>query len=200
MKRLLIILLSLSFFSGCALVDRDVELTYHPGKIIQSGHEGKIYIEKPQDVSNIPKNKKGLKIIGNVKNSAGMETADIVTASDIGDWIAYAYAEELAAAGYEVETILSMPESVPKGISFSFKNLVIDTDMGFMTLGGVAEVSFDVIIWGDDEKIATVRVEGKGQERSAVISNELYGVAARNALTDAVSNSLPRIIKILEED
>lgn len=188
----------LMLFTGCALVDRNIPLTYKCSNL-ESGKNGNFYIEKPKEITSLPHNKKGQSDIGDIRNSYGMRTADVVTTTDIGEWIASAYAQELTHAGYSVHTVPSLSEETTKGVRFAFKHINIDTDIDFFTIGAIAQVNYNILVFIDGKKVGTIDVEGASETRAGVISDEMYSTAIQQALGDAVKKSLPYLLKIAEK-
>jgi len=107
MAKLLIVLLIGSFAGGCAFGTRHVTLSYPPESNMgepsvayaitsQAGPEKTITFFQFKDL-RFDKSR-----IGNVQNTYGMDTADIIAENDVAEWINNAIIMELEGAGYKV--------------------------------------------------------------------------------------------------
>ncbi|MFH1798512.1 MAG: hypothetical protein ABH844_04120 [Candidatus Omnitrophota bacterium] len=82
--------------SGCAFGTRRPKLEYSAITPVCSQKDVRIRVEKISDV------RPDKDVIGNVRNGFGMKTADVVTTTDIADWVTNALKLELNNAGYKV--------------------------------------------------------------------------------------------------
>jgi hypothetical protein len=184
------LLISLTI-TGCAKYG-EIELTYVPINL-SSGKQGELFIEMPRDESHYRYSKNGFLVIGE------MGWQDVVTSSSPADWVVYAYAKELALAGYNVKTVEIIPDYAEKGLQFTLKHVYADSDIGLFTSGVIAQVKYDIMVWRNGVKVGTLQVEGKDQARSIPLTIKHYGLATRAALTDGVKRSLPNVVRLIDE-
>uniref|UniRef100_A0A7C4EK99 Lipoprotein n=1 Tax=Thermodesulfovibrio aggregans TaxID=86166 RepID=A0A7C4EK99_9BACT len=196
-KALTIILTGAVLLISCAFVDQKIDLTYER-TVNAKGGSGEVFIAKPKNNTGLNKKPTGEWIIGTVKNTYGMKTADVVTSNDIEDWIVKALMQELSFAGYTVTPVIELPEDVPKGIDLTILKVFVDQDVGFWTVGAISDVQFTVEIWKNGVKVKIFNVIAKGDERSIVGSAETKGISLRKALQSAMQQAVPEIIKTLE--
>jgi len=196
MRILLLITLAL-LLPSCAFVDQKVDLAYEAANI-GTGGSGDVYIARPIDNITQDKNAKGQLIIGTVKNTYGIKTADVVTEDSVSDWIVNAFTQELSFAGYKVHPVESLPDEVSKGLQIFIFRVFVDQDPGFFTVGAISEVCYNVQIWKNGENIAQINVKGKGDERSAMGSAETKGLSLKKALEASIQEAMPQIINALE--
>lgn len=197
LKTIAIILTGIILFAGCAFVDERVDLTYER-TVNAKGGTGEVYIAKPKDNTGLNKKPSGEIIIGTVKNTYGMKTADVITSNDIGDWIVKAFMQELSFAGYTVIPVTELPDDVPKGIDLTILRVFVDQDPGFWTVGAISDIQFTVEIWKNGVKVKIINVMAKGDERSVMGSAETKGISLKKALQSAMQQAIPEIIKTLE--
>lgn len=107
--KLLIVLLIGSFVSGCAFGTRHVTLSYPPesnmGELSVAGANAtplKPGSEKTIAFFRFNDHRVNKSRIGNVQNTYGMDTADVVAENDVAEWINSAIIVELEDAGYKV--------------------------------------------------------------------------------------------------
>lgn len=106
--RLLLVVLGMAALSGCAFGTRHVELSYPP----KTGDGGGLVAAARADTGKVPgccevilavsDRRTETRRIGNVRNGFGIDTADVVTDSGVTAWVAGAFRQELAEAGYTV--------------------------------------------------------------------------------------------------
>ena len=189
-------LLSCSTFLGCAFVDQKVDLTYER-LLIASGGYGDLFIAKAKEQHNLERKGSGV-IIGTVKNTYGMKTADVVTFDNVGDWIVNALSQELSSAGYNVKTVLVLPSDVIRGLNVTVLRLYVDQDPGFWTVGAITDLHFIVKAWRNGSKIKSFTLVAKGDDRSVAGSPKTKGISLRKALQSAMKQVVPEIVKTFD--
>lgn len=197
MLKTIVILAGILTILGCAFVDQRVELSYET-VVNAKGGSGDVFIAKPKETHNLNKKSSGEWIIGTVKNTYGMKTADVVTGNDIGDWIAGALLKELSLAGYNVIPVTELPEDVPKGIDITILRVFVDQDVGFWTVGAISDLQFTVELWKNGVKVKILNVSAKGDERDVMGTAQTKGISLKKALQSAMSQAVPEIIKTFE--
>lgn len=195
--KILLICTALLVLANCAFVDQKVDLSYE--KVVNArGGSGEVFIAKPKNSHNLNRKPSGDWIIGTVKNTYGMKTADVITSNDIGDWIVSALMQELTFAGYSVKPVTELPNDVSKGIDLTVLKVFVDQDPGFWTVGAISDLQFVVEAWKNGVKVKSFNVAAKGDERSMAGSAETKGVSLRKALQAAMQQAVPEIIRTME--
>lgn len=95
LKAPIVLILSL-MISGCAFGTRHPLLQYHPVTANANPKNITLFVEKFKD-ERTEKN-----VIGHVRNGWGMKTAEVVTDTNIADWVTEALKSELGNGGYIV--------------------------------------------------------------------------------------------------
>ena len=182
--------------SGCAFVDQKVPLIYNQGVAnVNAGNYGAIQVEKPTSPDLQEKNN-GLFIIGNVKNTYGMKTADTVTGDSVSDWVTRALTMELEAAGFIPQIIDDIGTSTGKGIKTRVLKVWVEQDPGFWTVGAIAEVQLRIALYRDGNKIKEFDVESKGQGNRAMMGDN---ATKRESLRVALEACMKKVIPIIIE-
>ena len=108
MKSMLVIILTLGFTQlvGCAFGTRYVELSYPPEKPVEISSPATDPVASgprtPNVILAVNDARETRDRIGNVRNTYGMDTASILTESNIAVWVHDAIAFELDGLGYQV--------------------------------------------------------------------------------------------------
>lgn len=192
-----IFVLSFIVFTGCAFVDQKVDLSYER-TVNASGGSGELFIAKPKEHQSLTK-KSTSWVVGTVKNTLGMKTADVITENDIGDWLVGALSQELSVAGYSIKTVSELPNDVSKGLDLTILKVFVDQDPGFTSVGAISDVRFAVEIWKNGIKAKALNIAAKGDERSMIGSAKTKGISFRKAMQAAMQEAVPTIIKTLEQ-
>lgn len=105
--RLSLLLLGVVLAGGCAFGTRTAELTYPPareggGLIATAGAAEAVPATRAPIAVTVVDARAERERIGNVRNGFGMDTANVVTDSDVRAWVEDALVAELANAGYDV--------------------------------------------------------------------------------------------------
>ncbi len=198
LKRAITILAGLVLLASasCAFVDQKVDLSYER-TVNARGGSGEVFIAKPKEQHSLVK-KSNSWVIGTVKNTMGMKTADVVTENNIGDWIVGALVQELSFAGYNTRTVSELPNDASKGIDLTVLKVFVDQDPGFWTVGAISDIQFTVEIWKNGIKAKVLNIAAKGDERSMAGTAETKGISLRKAMQAAMQQAVPEIIKTLE--
>jgi hypothetical protein len=186
--------------SGCAFVDQKVSLTYDEAAAdVHSDRGGAVDVEMPV-CPEFDKTKKGLCIVGNVKNTYGMKTADTVTEDSVPQWIADALCTEIKAAGFEPQTVDKLPAATERGIGTRVIKVWVEQDPGFWTVGAIGEVQLRIAVYRNGEVVKEFDVESKGQgDRNVIGESTIKEESLRIALQTCMKEAIPVVVEAFEE-
>jgi hypothetical protein len=180
--------------AGCAFIDQKVALTYMPTTVSGQG-SGEVAVVAPDDLELPEKDTQGkqMLVIGSVKNTFGMKTADAVTDHSVSDWITGALRMELVNSGYQPVVVDEVRRS-GKCIAFVIDRVRVDQDPGFWTVGAIGDVQLTFSLYDDGERVAEFVVESKGQGHRGVIGDAATKEAAiRVALQECMREAMTTI-------
>jgi hypothetical protein len=186
--------------SSCAFVNRNVDLTYE--KIVNAGGgSGIVFVAKPVEVHNLPKNPEGLLIVGSANPVAHIEglTGSILIPDNIGNWVVDALRQELSTSGYTVKPVLTLPRNTTKGLEVTVLGINDKLKTGFFSATLSVDLQFSVEIFKNGNKIKSLKTSGRGEEATSTLSASVWGSCLRKALQNAMQQVIPQIIKTLEE-
>ncbi len=195
-RRILMVLALLIFglLTGCASVDQRVNLTYDVA-VDAKGGSGELFIAGAEETYNAVRKPSGEMIIGSVKGT----DRNVVTKSNIGDWIMIAFMDELRAAGYNVKPITELPGNAAKGLKIIVSKVNANQTAELVTITTTVDMKISVEIWKKGTKIITLgtgaAIEKKGIDRS----EKPIEIAMKETLQNALKELLPAIINTLEK-
>ena len=190
----LLILLSIAFAltSGCAFQDQHAILKYKQIADVTGGG-GTVVVAKPTGPEL--KLQDGKQVIGTVKNTLGMVTADVTSEHPVQEWVMTAMTTELTAAGYQVQPTEVLPGNCSRGVEVRLTKVWVDQDPGFWTVGAVANVQFRMALYANGNKVKEVDVEGTGQgSRSTIGHTGTKESAMMTALQQAMKQAMPHVV------
>jgi hypothetical protein len=170
---------------GCAFVDNTIELSYEPSV---SGYKGTATIEIVKPNLSLVK-KKGMAVVGYVRNGYQHHTADVLTTTDVADWIVLALSKELQGAGYDVRTVSALSRS-HIGLKTDVEHLLADIESFRLT----ATVRLVISVYDGDELLNRITAGGEGSWLSTRSSAESYMRSLEVALQNTMKEAIPKIV------
>jgi hypothetical protein len=182
--------------TGCAFTNQQVSLEYNPyGRF--TGGSGRIEIARPVQQHRLQVDGDGRIIIGTVRNTFGMHTANVVTGDDIGDWIALALEAELRPAGYFVDFVDTLTNRTAKGIRILVQHVFVNQMPGFWIVGAKTTIKLIAELVQNGRHVATLQEEGFWETGSAFGSAGSKEKSLRKGLENCLDKLVPRIISVL---
>ncbi len=188
--------------AGCAFGTRSVTLAYPPpgresaGEAFASPAAAPPIERAPVVLQTFLDQRTDKSVIGEVRNGWGMRTADVVSDSNIAEWITDAIAKELAREG--VRVIREGSAEGPTDPVITGEVLTVYAKALFSYEG---EVSFFATIRKADREIVRKRYSGNGSAgMNWAATGDSYGESLSIALQAAVRNLVPDISAILGRD
>jgi len=165
------IALSAAFLSGCAFGTRHPMLAYTAITPVKAPNNISINVVQFND-SRPDKN-----IIGNVRNGWGMKTADVITDTNIADWITNALKAELKNAGYNV-----VQENASNSVSGDVLKVYCDTYLNYE-----GEVMIKIVLKKDNAVILDKTYSGKSTDLCWAATAKSYGIVLERSLQQAMN-------------
>jgi hypothetical protein len=187
----LVLIATAALLSGCAFGTRTAHLTYPP----EESEHGAIPVAHAQEVQpdrervvvlGVTDDRSEKSRIGNVRNTFGMDTADVVTGDDVRGWVEAALKSELERAGYTV-----VQEGAPQAddaVSLQTSVVKVYCDV-YMTYDG--EVYLSVNLHDRNRSPTSKLIEGEGSVGlNWAATAESYAESLALALQSAISKVL----------
>ena len=180
-----------TLLGGCAFGARTAHLTYPPEETAHSAIPAAHAQETQSDrgrvvVLNVTDDRSEKSRIGNVRNTFGMDTADVVTSDDVRGWVENALKSELERAGYTVMQEGTSQTDDAVGLQTSVMKVYCDV---YMTYDG--EVSLMLNLRGGNRSPASKLIEGEGSVgMNWAATAKSYAESLALALQNAISKVL----------
>jgi hypothetical protein len=186
-----LIVVSLAGAGGCAFGTRHAELSYPPNPgntLIDSARAESGAGPACCDVVLTVSDRRATTArIGNVRNTFGMDTADVVTQDDVRSWVEGALTQELRNAGYAVIADQGSAAS-GEAIRLNAEIIKVHCDV-YMTYDG--EVSMAVTLSAKDQAPLARNYEGSGGVGlNWAATADSYAQSLALALQNAISQVL----------
>jgi uncharacterized lipoprotein YajG len=156
-----------TLFTGCAFKDQKIDVEYSSdGK--KASYEGTVCLNKIKDI------REDKSRIGIVKNTYGMETANVITDQNVSLLISNAIKDELIALGYTVNLI---DVAFGEGINLfdgcdvldgNLKNMFVEPIFGIFAVDGKAIITVELVIATQTGKEFKKTYSTNGKSRSYV--------------------------------
>jgi hypothetical protein len=197
----LMVLTGLTIFlvcSGCAFVDQRISLRYGTDeRTTLAGTGDKLLLLVGPEGSDRLNKKGGSYILGNVKNSYGIKTADTITDDRIDDWIVTAFSKELHSKGITVRRVPMLPAMFDYGMSVMILRVWIEQDPGMFTVGSVSDVSLLLEIYSKGNLVKKFSIDGKGDKRGMFSTSGDREASLEKALKAVMAQAIPEILSVM---
>lgn len=183
-------------FSGCAMVDQKISLTYTPVERSFGRHSGEIAVSRV-DTTSPARNSKGEWIVGSINNVHGVHGADILSVRSLGEWITEALLLELKHAGYTVTyTAATLPSGVPAGIVITDISAYLNINKGTVSDDAKHELKFNVDAFQNGARKKTFTVASRDSKTLLSASKDDQERIMLQSLQDAMIQIIPEIIAL----
>ncbi len=197
MGMLIPVLSSVLLMSGCATVDRKVNLHYEVSAPATGG-SGELYVaqEGGHGVSGAETAVQW--IMGKIQDTDGKHLANIVTPTAPTELMTGAFKEELKAAGYRILPVTSLPADVAKGIVFGNITIALDEVSSFVKADAKCTAKVSAEIWRDGSRITKLDYETIYNDSAVTDRDRILQDTLQRALQNLMKRAVPEIIKALE--
>jgi len=190
--KLLVLIGIIVLMSGCAFKDQKLAIEYTSDGV-KSNKEGSICLNKFTDI-RADKSR-----IGIVKNTLGMETANIITDQDITILVSNAVKEELVNLGYKVN-LVNVKYKDGQGFSNNctfidgkIQNFFVEPEFGLMAVDGKSVITVNMLIQTPDGKVYKKVYSSNGESRS-------YIGGFAGLFKESMDDALNKIIRNIKTD
>ncbi|MBI2354022.1 MAG: hypothetical protein HYV06_03155 [Deltaproteobacteria bacterium] len=188
--------IALSLLSGCATVDRKIQLSYAPIERPFGQQSGDIVVSRAEPPAPA-RNSRGEWIIGSINNVHDVRQADVLSNRSLGEWITDALLLELKHAGFSVTYAPSLPANAPRGIVISDINAFLNVKQGTVSDETRHELKFNADVFQNGVKAKTFTVASRdGKTLPLSASTEELERTMLQSLQDAMRQIIPEIVAL----
>lgn len=179
----LVLLLALQS-AGCAFGTRRPVLNYTVGSQQKPARNINLYVEQFSD-ERLDRN-----VIGHVRNGWGMKTAEVVTVTNIADWVTEAMRAELKNSGYTLTDDVNTEHAIQGEV------IKVYCD-SFMSYDG--EVGVEVTLRKGAQDLFRKKYLGKDSSINMASTAKSYGITMERSLQKALVDAVHDIDRSLSE-
>ena len=189
--------LSMVIFAGCATTPPPVSILYSPA-VEARGGAGILFLKASDKHSASNKENQIRFVIGKQMDSYGAITGEMLSVDSEEDMMLDAMKRELTAAGYSVETGITMPQGVTKGVDLTAVHVGLNETASIPKIeaDGTVKVSLDV--WKNGVVVKKLSYESKVSDTSIINRDILPREIIEKGLLGVLSQAIPDIISSLE--
>ncbi len=192
-------LLISSLLTGCATVDKRVDILYKPAVHNASGsgtlHLGQLGVQKPGGGDSTPVQW----ILGEVKNEDGEKVASIVTDTAPADLVTDAFTQEFKAAGYTVLSAQTPTAEVKKGVNLTNVTIRLNEVSSLLKAEAKGTIDISVEVWRDGDKLRKLDYEAVYSDSAVTGRDQLLPDTLQKVVQAAMKRAVPEIIKLIEQ-
>lgn len=184
------------FSAGCAQVAHKVDILYSPLSKYRGG-TGSLELVN-SDVKGGNGNDSSIRwALGQIKNSEGVVTGDIISTIRPQDVIVDAFNQELSAAGYKVSSPNKPGNFTEKGIDFTNISIQLDEVPSFTRLESSCAILLKMDLWKSGAIVKRLEYGSKLSDIAVVNRELLSSNLFQKAIQEIMHQALPDIIKNL---
>ena len=183
--------------TGCATVDRKVNVFYQP-VVHGPGGSGEIYVAVTGGQPRLPGKTAVQWVVGKVKTRDGEKTGDVVMTNAPDDLAMDAFKQELTAAGYKVMPVDALPEEVTKGVGIAGATVELDETSDFIKSEGISRLSVSVELWKNGRKFKKLDYKSMLSDFAIKDRDRLLPTLLQKALQEVMKQAIPEIVRALE--
>jgi hypothetical protein len=184
--------------SGCAAVDRRVDIPYQPtAKAV--GGSGELYLAQEAGQS-VPGSTSSVQwIVGAISNNDGEKTGNVVTDIAPADLVMNAFAAEFKAAGYTVVPVRALPAGVARGLRLTSASIRLDDVVSIFKDEAKSVVKISVEPWKNGGKVNRFDYESVYAETAVTDRDQVLPQTLQKSLQTLMERSVPELIRIIEQ-
>jgi hypothetical protein len=136
-------------------------------------------------------------ILGTVKDSDGEPRGDIVSPIDPADLVMDAFRQELAAAGYAVSTVSSLPSGGAKGLVITGTDIRLDEVSSLVKAEGTSRVKVSLEVWNQGQVVKRLSYEERLSDFAVKDRDQLLPTILQKALQEIMKQAVPEVVRAL---
>ena len=124
---------------------------------------------------------------------------DVVSRIPPEDLVLDAFRQELTRAGYTVNQVEALPPGVAKGLDITSIKLDLEEVASMVKSEGTARLAVSVVVWQRGATVKKLDYQANFSDIAVKDRAQLLPDALQNALQGVMEQSVPEIVKVLEQ-
>lgn len=184
------------FTASCSHVVHKVDVLYSPLSKYKGG-TGTLDLVRVDSVSHGSTGPSIRWVVGQIKNSEGEATGDIISTIRPQDVVADAFMQELATAGYQVRSTKKLDKSSEKGIIFTSMSVQLDEVPSLTRLESSCSILVKMDLWKGGTIVKRLEYSSKLSDVAVLDRELLPNSLFQKAIQQIMHQALPDIIQNL---
>jgi hypothetical protein len=196
-KVLVVVIVSALLFqgAGCALMDNEITLDHSPRPESATMTRGAVEVNATMESAGFARNKQGRLVIGEVRNTYGAKTADILTKDSPADWLRAAVIADLRSRGFDASP---WPANRAGGrVNVELISVGNQTEINFWTGGDQVTIRAKFQALDGESVRGAFESVARSDIRTMIASETTKQAAYRSAMDLLMLDAGPRLEEIL---
>ncbi|GAC1451374.1 MAG: hypothetical protein PVSMB11_12440 [Desulfuromonadaceae bacterium] len=181
--------------AGCAQVAHKVDVLYTPLATYRGGNGPLELVVNDKDKSDPSPSIRW--VLGQIKNTEGVVTEDIISTIRPHDVLANAFKQELTAAGYQISFSKALDKYTGKGIVFTDISVQLEEVPSLAKLESSCTILLKMDLWKSGAVVKRSEYRSKLSDIAVVDRDQLPGSLFQKAIQEIMYQAVPDIIRNL---
>jgi hypothetical protein len=184
------------FTVGCAHVAHKVDLMYSPLATYRGG-TGSLELVN-SDTTQVDGSNPSIRwLLGQIKNTEGVATGEIVSPVRPQDILTDALKQELSAAGYQVSISKAINKNTGKGVVLTDISVQLDEIPSLTKLESTCTIILKMDLWKNGAVVKHSEYRSELSDIAVVDRAQLPGNLYQKAIQETTQQAVPDIIRLL---
>jgi hypothetical protein len=185
-----------AFTAGCAQVAHKVDVLYSPQATYRGG-TGSLELATADSTRDSRSGPSIRWVLGQIKDTEGGATGEIISSIRPQDLIADAFEQELTAAGYKVSFSKALDKQTRKGVVFTNISVQLEEIPSLAKLESSCSILLKMDLWMNGAVFKRSEYRSKLSDIAVVDRDQLPGSIYQKAIQEIVHQAVPDIIRNL---
>jgi hypothetical protein len=182
--------------AGCAQVVHKIDVLYSPLATYRGG-TGALDLAPVDSVRDGGSEPSIRWVLGQIKNTDGGVTGEIISAIRPNDIVSDAFKQELTAAGYQINFSKLLDKNTKKGIYFTDISVQLEEIPSFAKLESSCTILLKMDLWKNGTIVKRTEYRSKVSDVAVIDRDQLAPNLYQKAIHDSMQQAVPDIIRLL---
>jgi hypothetical protein len=182
--------------SGCAQVTHKIDVLYTPQATYRGG-TGSLDLATVDSARDSRSEPSIRWVLGQIKNTEGGVTGEIISSIRSQDIITDAFKQELTAAGYQTNFSKVLDNNTRKGVFFTDISVQLEEIPSFAKLESSCTILLKMDLWKNGTIVKRTEYRSKVSDVAVIDRDQLAPKLYQKAIHDTMQQAVPDIIRLL---